>query len=104
MAKTYKLPPRTAYPAGSVGEADRWQDYQRIREGKPPLLGDLTEAESALVPDVVLPPLHELRISDPEAYAEVTRQFGNYVFAGHDSRSGGGKSPFNRNRDPYAQS
>jgi hypothetical protein len=98
MAKSYKLPPRDQYPAGSVGEADRWQDYRRIHEGLPPLLGDITEPDVKPAPAPVpeLPPLHELRISDPEAYAEVTRQFGNYIFRGHDSRSGGGKSPFNR--------
>jgi hypothetical protein len=94
----HKLPPRTAYPAGAVGEADRWQDYQRVREGKPPLLGDITEAEPvpAPVPDVELPPLHELRIKDPASFDELRRAFANSVFAGHDSRSGGGKSPFNR--------
>jgi hypothetical protein len=96
----YKLPPASAY-ADRTG-ADRWEDYQRIKEGKPPLLArDITEADSTPEPAPVpeLPPLHELRISDPDAYAEIARQFGDYVFRGHDSRAGGGKSPFNRNWD-----
>jgi hypothetical protein len=100
MAKSYKLPSRDQYPAGSVGEADRWQDYQRVREGLPPLLGrEVTEADSEPEPltDVDIPPLHELRISDPASYNEIRRAFANEVFAGHDSRAGGGKSPFNRN-------
>jgi hypothetical protein len=92
----HKLPPRTAYPAGAVGEADRWQDYTRIREGQPPLLGDITEAEPTPVPVPEIPPLHELRIKDPESFNELRRAFANSVFAGHDSRGGGGKSPFNR--------
>ena len=96
MTKSYKLPPRTAYPAGSVGEADRWQDYKRIREGKPPLIDDITEAEPAPAPVPEIPPLHELRTSDPEAFNELRRGFANNIFAGHDSRSGGGRSPFNR--------
>jgi hypothetical protein len=61
-----------------------------------PLIGDITEAEPAPVPDVELPPLHELRIKDPASFDELRRAFANSVFAGHDSRSGGGKSPFNR--------
>jgi hypothetical protein len=96
----YKLPPASAY-ADRTG-ADRWEDYQRIKEGKPPLLArDITETDSTPEPAPVpeLPPLHELRISDPDAYAEIARQFGDYVFRGHDSRAGGGKSPFNRNWD-----
>jgi hypothetical protein len=95
MTKSYKLPPRTAYPAGPVGEADRWQDYQRVREGLPPLLGDITEADAKPAPDVDIPPLHELRIKDPESFNELRRAFANEVFRGHDSRSGGGHSPFN---------
>jgi hypothetical protein len=93
---SYKLPSRDKYPAGADGEADRWQDYQRIREGKPPLLGDITEAEPTPMPVPEIPPLHELRIKDPASFDELRRAFANSVFAGHDSRSGGGKSPFNR--------
>jgi hypothetical protein len=93
----YKLPPASAY-ADKTG-ADRWEDYQRVKEGKRPQLArGITEADSATAPAPMpeLPPLHELRISDPEAYAEVTRQFSNYVFRGHDARAGGGHSPFNK--------
>ena len=96
MTKSYKLPSRDKYPAGAVGDADRWQDYQRIREGKPPLLGAITEAEPAPAPDVNIPPLHELRVKDPESFNELRRAFADSIFAGHDNRSGGGKSPFNR--------
>jgi hypothetical protein len=93
---SYKLPPRTAYPDGAVGDADRYQDFERIREGKPPLLGAITEAEPTPVPVPEIPPLHELRIQDPEAFDLMRRAFADAVFAGHDSRSGGGQSPFNR--------
>jgi hypothetical protein len=48
------------------------------------------------VPVPEIPPLHELRIKDPESFNELRRAFANNVFAGHDSRGGGGKSPFNR--------
>jgi hypothetical protein len=92
----YRLPSRSAYPAGSVGEADRWQDYTRIREGKPPLLGDITEAEPVPAPVPKIPPLHELRIKDPESFNELRRAFADSIFAGHDRRSGGGRSPFNK--------
>ncbi len=96
MAK-HKLPPASAY-SGSTAEADRFQDYQRINEGLPPLLGAaITEAQPAPpapVPD--LPPLHELRTSDPDAFNELRRAYANSVFAGHDSRRDGGHSPFNR--------
>lgn len=99
MTKSYKLPSRDKYPVGSVGDANRFQDYRRIREGKPPLLGDITEAEPATAPDVEIPPLHELRISDPEAFNELRRAFANNMFAGHDSRAAGGHSPFNKGMD-----
>jgi hypothetical protein len=92
----HKLPSRDKYPAGAVGEADRWQDYQRVREGKPPLLGDITEAEPTPAPVPEIPPLHELRISDPESYNVLRQAFADSIFAGHDSRSGGGRSPFNK--------
>jgi hypothetical protein len=94
---SYKLPPASAY-ADTTG-ADRWEDYQRIREGKPPLLArGITEADARPVPAPVpeIPPLHELRISDPEAFDLMRRAFADAVFAGHDSRKGGGQSPFNR--------
>jgi hypothetical protein len=92
---SYKLPSRDKYPPGVVGEADRWQDYTRIREGLPPLLGDITEAEPTPVPVPEIPPLHELRIQDPEAFNVMRQAFADSIFAGHDSRKGGGRSPFN---------
>ncbi|HEX4100512.1 MAG TPA: hypothetical protein VHY21_08215 [Pseudonocardiaceae bacterium] len=91
----YKLPPASAYADGPSASQQRFEDYKLIREGKPPIHG-ITEADASPELDVVIPPLHELRVSDPEAFNELRRAFADNVFAGHDGRSGGGRSPFNR--------
>lgn len=91
---TYKLPPASAY-SGENASQQRFQDYKLICEGKPPVFG-ITEADASPELDVDIPPLHELRVSDPEAYNEIRRAFCNEIFAGIDSRAGGGRSPFNR--------
>jgi hypothetical protein len=97
---TQKLPPASAYTSTDAGR-QRWEDYQQIREGKPPIharpvteAGDSAPA-SAPVPDVEIPPLHELRISDPAAFNELRRAFANEMFAHVDNRAPG-SSPFNR--------
>ncbi|MGB7794860.1 MAG: hypothetical protein WBL53_01130 [Pseudonocardiaceae bacterium] len=91
----YKLPPASAYSGPSASQ-QRFQDYQPIREGKPPIHAHITEADASPDLDVDIPPLHELRVSDPAAYNEIRRAFCNEIFAGIDSRAGGGRSPFNR--------
>lgn len=98
MANRYKLPPASAYTAGPSAADQRWADLKRIQEGKPPIHAHgVTEAEPApAAPVPVIPPLHELKASDPEAYDEIRRAFAANVFAGHVSRRGGGNSPFSR--------
>ena len=98
MTQQYKLPPASAYTAGPSAADLRFADLKRIQEGLPPIHArGVTEAEPpppAPVPDI--PPLHELRIADPDAYNEIRRAFADNIFTGHDSRRGGGRSPFNR--------
>lgn len=97
MASRGKLPPRSAYPAGELGDNQRWRDYQLIREGHGAQYSAITESGSDAgnaAPEIEVTPqqLARLETEDPQAWIELRHQFAEAVFAHHDTRRG--QSPF----------
>jgi len=101
----HRLPARSAYPSGDEGDEQRWFDYKRIREGRPPRYASVTESsrprtpiteEAPAVPEVEVTPAELARMGteDPQTWRELERAFAEAVFAHHDVRRG--QSPFNR--------
>lgn len=100
-----KLPPASAYEDGPSATEKRYRDLKRIQEGLAPIHARTVTEAGAVAPaagepaanvEVTLKDLAEMRVDNPEAYRELQRAYANSIFAGHDSRRGGGHSPFNK--------